>query len=801
LGTVPTGVRTPGRPSRFEGLQGMGLSGEREKTLASAPHQTRSDSADTALRRLFEQANVGIADCRPDGRFITANPCYCTMVGRPRAELLEMRLEDVVHPDDRTSVAGVFERCIADGASDTLDSRYVALDGSTVRIRHHLSGIRDEEGLVQSVAVVAVGLTGRGTEAALAAQENFRRMFELSNDAIFVVDLQSQCIVQANPRAAVLLEYPPEVLVGLPVSVVHPNEMPQLQAFAGDVLQHGRAWTDELTCLTRTGRLVPAEISASPFVDPEGRTCMVAMVRDISDRKRAEEALRNSETYFRELAERMPHVVWTNLPDGRVDWVNSRWLEYTGQSRDQVTSSPDAWMAVLHPEDRAHASRVYREGTNSGEGFTMEARFRRVDGEFRWFLNRSVPLRDSAGRLLKFIGTCTDIDDVKRANAAADVARAEAEAASRLKDEFLAVLSHELRTPLNAVLGWAQILRECQLSGAPAEHALTVIERNARAQYRLVEDLLDMSRVVTGKLSFDMRIIDLSGVLDAALDGVRPAAANKDIELRAPSPGETLLVSGDPARLEQVIWNLLTNAVKFTAPGGRVDVKLRRVGGHAELVVADTGEGIAPDFLPHVFDRFRQADRGTTRRHGGLGVGLALVRAITAAHGGTVAASSPGTGGGATFVVRLPISSESVATTIPAGRVSRVRDVRDLRVLIVDDDPDARELLAAVLGGWGAVPATAASAEEAVALIRQQPPQLLLADIGMPGQDGLALIREIRAMPAESGGRIAAVSVTAYASLKERDEALRAGFDAHVTKPVDFEALLSVITDLRAEGR
>ena len=755
---------------------------------------------DPTLRPFFEQANVGMAECDSDGRFISANPRYCSLAGRHGAELLGMRLHDVTHPDDSAVEAPLFERCIADGIGYTVEGRYVAPDGTSIAVRNIVSAIRDEQGVVRSAAIVAVDLTGSRTEASRAAEENFRRMFELSNDAIFVVDLQSQCIVQANPQAAVLLEYPPEDLPGMSVAVVHPNEMPQLQAFAEDVLHRGRGWTNELTCLTRTGRVVPAEISASPFVDPDGRICMVAMVRDISDRKRAEEALRHSETYFRELAERMPHVIWTNLPDGRVDWVNGRWLEYTGQSLEEVTASPEGWMSALHPEDRAHAARVYLEGTTAGTGFTMEARFRRAsDGEFRWFLNRSVPLRDSAGGVVKFVGTCTDIDDVKRANAVADAARAEAEAASRLKDEFLAVLSHELRTPLNAVLGWARMLRDGQLTGPPAHHALDVIERNARVQSRLIEDLLDVSRVVTGKLRLDVRIIDFSAVLESALDGVRPAAANKKVDLRAQPPSRAVLVSGDPARLEQVASNLLINAVKFTSAGGRVEVELRPVDGHAELVVADTGEGIAPEFLPHVFGRFRQAERGTTRRHGGLGVGLALVRAIIEAHGGTVEAFSPGTGGGATFVVRLPLHPEPVASPPRASAPAGVPDLRDVRVLIVDDDADARELLAAMLEGWGAVPATAASAEEALTLIHQQDPHLLLADIGMPGQDGFALIREIRAALQGTRRRLAAVSVTAYASPKERDEALRAGFDAHVAKPVDPDALLSVIAAVMAQ--
>jgi PAS domain S-box-containing protein len=368
-----------------------------------------------------------------------------------------------------------------------------------------------------------------------------------------------------------------------------------------------------------------------------------------------------------------------------------------------------------------------------------------------------------------------------------------AQEVSRAKDEFLAVLSHELRTPLNAILGWARMLSDGHVAPARVQHAVGVIERNARLQTQLVEDLLDISRIVSGKLRIEMRPVDLGPIVRSALDAVRPATTNKNITVRPMIPLGVGLVQGDADRIEQVVWNLLANAVKFTDPGGSIEVNLRQAEQHAEIVVKDTGQGIAADFLPHVFDRFRQADGGTSRKHGGLGLGLALVRALTEAHGGTVDATSGGPGRGATFTVRLPLQAAPTAERQPVRPDPSLNRIDGLRALIVDDDADARELNAMTLSSAGAIVFTAGSAREALRLLDLHRPGLLVADIAMPGEDGFDLIRIVRELPEESGGRIPAIAVTAYASTEERDRALGAGFDAHVTKPYEPEQLLATI--------
>jgi signal transduction histidine kinase/DNA-binding response OmpR family regulator len=384
-------------------------------------------------------------------------------------------------------------------------------------------------------------------------------------------------------------------------------------------------------------------------------------------------------------------------------------------------------------------------------------------------------------------------------------ARAEAEAANRTKDEFLATLSHELRTPLTAVLGWAHLLRSGKLTDETAANALETIERNARAQSQLIDDLLDVSRIITGKLSLDTRAIELGPIVEAAINSVRPAAQAKNIQLHADLNQATGLVAGDASRLQQVVWNLFSNSIKFTPQNGRVNVRLKRSNSHAEITVSDTGQGISPEFLPHVFDRFRQADGTTTRTHGGLGLGLAIVRHLVELHGGTVHADSAGAGQGATFTVNLPLintdvdysEAERAHSTPVDGETTASYSLLDgLRVLVVDDEVDTRDLIAAVLSRVGAEVQTASTAHEALQALERWVPDVLVSDIGMPDEDGYTLIKKVRELDAKQPGWIPALALTAYASVEDRMRALSAGFQMHMTKPLDPAELVAVVASL-----
>ncbi|MGH8150369.1 MAG: response regulator [Steroidobacteraceae bacterium] len=377
------------------------------------------------------------------------------------------------------------------------------------------------------------------------------------------------------------------------------------------------------------------------------------------------------------------------------------------------------------------------------------------------------------------------------------VLRAEAEELSRLKDEFLATMSHELRTPLNAIFGWITLLRTRRLDAPTVERALETIERNARSQRRLIEDLLDVSRVVTGKVTLELTVVDPRRTIDASVETMLPAAQAKGIELVPALDSGVGVLRADPARLQQIVCNLLSNAIKFTPLGGRVEICLSRRGGEAEITVRDNGQGIKPEFLPYVFDRFRQEDGSISRRHGGLGLGLAIVRHLAELHGGTVSAVSEGEGHGATFTVRIPLRrSGAAAGDESPPELPGAPRLAGVHVLVVDDDPGARELIARILQGLGAQVSLASSGPVALTLLFERKPHVLVADLGMPEMDGFALIEQIRALDPQLGGRVPAVAVTAYASMQDRLRALHAGYQDHLAKPVEPEELAAVITSL-----
>lgn len=388
------------------------------------------------------------------------------------------------------------------------------------------------------------------------------------------------------------------------------------------------------------------------------------------------------------------------------------------------------------------------------------------------------------------------------------VIRAEAEAANRAKDEFLSILSHELRTPLNAILGWSTMLRQKNLSEDKVARALETIERNAKSQAQLIEDILDVSRIITGKLRLRVRPVNLVPVIESAIESVQLAAEAKSIRLQSVLDSEAGPLLGDADRLQQVVWNLLSNALKFTPKDGRVQIRLQRVNSHVEITVSDTGAGISSDFLPFVFDRFSQHDSTTTRSYGGLGLGLAIVRQLVELHGGTVTVVSPGIGQGTTFTVKLPVmiihlppsDPEPLNSIVEAnGRFQASPTLEGLQILVVEDEADALELLSTILEKYGAHVMAVASVKEALSIIEtatDRSPDVLVSDIGMPDEDGYSLIRKLRQLEAQRGGRLPAIALTAYARNDDRQQALLAGFQMHLTKPVDAAELVAVVASL-----
>jgi PAS domain S-box-containing protein len=662
-------------------------------------------------------------------------------------------------------------------------------------------------------------------------------IIESADDAVISKTLDG-IITSWNFGAQRIFGYTAEEVIGKPVTILipadHADEEPTILARlrAGDRIEHY-----ETVRVRKDGTLIDISLTVSPIRGPDGQIVGASKIaRDITEQKQARKALDEALARLKLAldAARLGDWSW----DAQTDILN---MSETAADIFGIPPGPrmswDAMSELLHKEDRQMARVAVDEALAKHTDYDVEYRVTRNGNSEVWVSSKGRGIYADNGTIVGMLGFVQDIstrksneetlrkqaeelrtlnESVTRLYQTATKARAEAEKAaaenerlyrqaeesSRLKEEFLATISHELRTPLSAILGWTRMLRMGQLSPENSAKALDTIERNARAQSQLVDDLLDVSRIITGKLRMDVRPSDPSSFIDAAVEAVRPAAEAKGVRVQKVIDTGPISIPGDPVRLQQVVWNLLSNAIKFTPRGGRVQIRSERVNSHLEIVVSDTGQGISPDFLPHVFDRFRQADQKTSRQHGGMGLGLAIVRHLVEMHGGTVSANSEGEGKGATFTVSLPIApvyqvDSSAGRVHPGARdLLPPNDITDrldeLKILVVDDEADTRELLRQGLEYCGATVSVAGSAAEAVEALMAQTPDILISDIGMPGVDGYDLIRQVRRLPATNGGKIPAIALTAYTRTEDRLQALRAGYDMHVPKPVELAELVAV---------
>jgi PAS domain S-box-containing protein len=502
------------------------------------------------------------------------------------------------------------------------------------------------------------------------------------------------------------------------------------------------------------------------------------------------------------------------LPLGDLVW-NDKCKEHFWLPREAAVNI-DAFYAILHRDDRESVRAAVERSLHDHQPLQLEYRTVSPEGRVRWIRAQGRTHYDTEGNPTRLDGVTLDITELKAAEERREkiirserMAREEAERVSRMKDEFLATLSHELRTPLNAILGWSKVLNTGRSLSRNSKQGLDAIERNARAQTKMIDELLDMNRIISGKIRLDVRRLVLADVVAAAVESVQPSADVKGVALASVLSSTSDFVLGDPSRLQQAIWNLLTNAIKFTPSGGTIWVTLERRGAEMILTIEDTGEGIAPDFLGHVFERFRQADASPSRQHGGLGLGLSIVKQLVELHSGRVEAKSPGRGQGATFTLSLPaVAGVDAAAEASAGRATAghetsatneapILTLRGISILVVDDDRDARDLLEKILVEQGCADVTTvSSAAEALAQLQRRRPTILVSDIGMPGEDGYELIRKVRALPADAGGRTPAVALTAFARSEDRRRALLAGYQIHVAKPVEPSELLAVCASL-----
>jgi PAS domain S-box-containing protein len=735
------------------------------------------------------------------------------------------------------------------------NSVLISRSGADITIADSAAPIRDSEGNVFGVVLVFRDATKE--KQAHTAQAYLASIIESSDDAIVAKTLQG-VITSWNKAAERMFGYSAVEAIGKQVYLIIPPERHSEESEILARLQRGERIDHYETIRRRKdGTLINVSLTVSPIRDASGNIIGASKVaRDITERKRAEAELKEGHEVL-EILNRVGRMLSSELDLQKVvqtltdaatavtgaafgsffynviDERGSSYMLYTlsGASRDHFAHFPmpratDLFgptfrgEGVIRIDDVKHDPRY---GKNSPY-FGMPA------GHLPVTSYLAVPVVSHSGEVLGGLffghpsrGVFTDRHErivtglAGQAASAMDNARlyeemrrahTEAETANRLKDEFLATVSHELRTPLNAILGWARLLNGGQLDEDSRGRAVETIERSALAQGQIVEDILDVSRIITGKLRLDVAPVEIGQLVSDAVQSMQPTADARGVRLQTILDTRTNLIWGDSQRLQQVIWNLLSNAIKFTSKGGRVQVALARVNSQIEISVSDTGKGIKREFLPHVFERFTQADSSTTRMHGGLGLGLAIVRHLTELHGGTVAADSGGEGLGATFTITLPVAvlregnwlnEESLHQDAPRaveGRKTSVDELRDVHVLVVDDEPDACELLKLALQHSGAEVRVSNTVREALAIMKEWKPDVLLSDIGMPGEDGYELIRQVRALPHKEGGSIPAAALTAYATSQDRLKVLTAGFQTHIAKPVEPQELTAVVAIL-----
>ncbi|HEX8284902.1 MAG TPA: PAS domain S-box protein [Pyrinomonadaceae bacterium] len=833
--------------------------GSRDPLVAAEAPARRLD--DERLRRVLDAIPEPVSYVDTGLRFRYNNRAYDAWTGVPHERLYGLHIREALGEKVYAEVLPYAEQALA-GREANFERELEYPDGTRRYVSVSYVPDFDPAGTVLGFVAHIRDLTGRRR-----AEESMRfqaGLLDMVEQAVIATDLDGK-ITYWNQYAERLYGWPAGEAVGRNVLEVTPAETSAEQAAEIMArLTSGQTWSGEFGVRRRDGSCFPALVTDAPIHDDAGRLVgVVGVSADLTERKRAEAAVHEAErralSEYATLLHRLTHLaeslgtardhltIFRDLRDFAVVSVpcigifislydearDVRVAQYAWGDGEEVDVSQLPPMPLTASGPNSQAVRT-RQVIITNDYWALK---QRGGGQLGVLVGPDNGLRPQSSLVVpmatmgRIVGTVEvqsyennayreeHVTAMKMAANLAAVAlenmrllrfetraRESAEEASRLKDEFLATLSHELRTPLTAILGWSSMLRDSRLDEKTFRTAVEIVERNARTQQQIVDDILDVSRIITGHLRLDAGPTSLRDVLSAAIDTVGPAAAAKGIRLRADFEPGVGPVMGDARRLQQVVWNLLLNAVKFTPIGGEVRAHLSRAGEHARLTVTDTGEGIRPDFLPYVFDRFRQGDQSTTRVYGGLGLGLSIVRHLVELHGGTVSAASEGEGRGSTFTVELPLlrTAEHAARDEeardgdgePAERARPAAVLKGVSVLVVDDEPDALYLIKAVLEMRGASVTAVGSAEAAWGALEEAWPDLLLCDIGMPGEDGYQLIRRLRAHGSGRGQTLPSVALTAYAGDADHARALEAGYQLHVPKPVDPAALVEVIAGL-----
>ena len=757
-----------------------------------------------------------------------------------------------VHPDDLDRVMQAIELAKQEGCLYCPEHRIIRADNGQIRWLSVFGRfLYNEAGeAVRFVGIFFDTSDRKQVEAALRQMNERFRLATLAIDGIvFEWDMLSGEVYRSEGLYQLIGVRPEDAAPTREwwMERIHPDDLARIESGIESLESLGDRYEGEYRVRHASGRWIDVWERGCLLRDESGQIVgIVGFTTDITNRKQAEITLRQSEERYRYLAESIPQLVWTANAEGALLDLNQRWLDFTGLTFAQAQT--EGWEAIAHPDDLPILGEKWAAAQKDGTRYQAEGRIRRADGVYRWHLHQAIALKDEQNRIVKWFGTATDIEDQKQIEQQRDrllqqeqVAREKAEQANRIKDEFLAVLSHELRTPLNPILGWTRLLQTGKVNPTKTAEALSTIERNVKLQAQLIEDLLDVSRILRGKLNLDIAPVNLGNAIASALETVKLAAQAKNIQIHTELDPNAIVVAGDAARLQQIFWNLLSNAVKFTPQGGRVEVRLTEIlhleaepqysrsqvepgneirealppvvqdvrsthiNRHAQIQVIDNGKGIKPEFLPYVFEHFRQEDSAITRKFGGLGLGLAIVRQLVELHGGNVFVESQGEGTGATFTVRLPLLKQQAknANNIDLGAefMSQYSPLAGLKIIVVDDDADSRDFIAFVLEQDGAEVIALASAQQALREFPGAKPDVLVSDVGMPEMDGYMLMRKIRTLPPDQGGKVPAIALTAYAGEGDRQLALAAGFQQHIAKPIEPNELVQAVAKLADKAR
>jgi len=766
-----------------------------------------AEASDDHKRLAFHVENTPLAVIEWDQEFrvLRWSPAAQRLFGWKAEEVLGKRFSDweFVVPEDVDAVNQISERQNQGHEQHGIsrNRNYTKL-GNILHCEWYNSALYSPAGKLISVLslVLDVTLATRIEEALRKSETQYRLLFESNPQAMWVYDTETLRFLAVNEAAIRRYGYSRAEFLSMTIMDIRPPEDVQLLADhlarRHTEVDHAGQWRHR----KKDGTLINVEITANRL-SFGGRPAEFVLANDITERKKAETALRISEDRYRDLVDNSHELICTHDLEGKVLSVNPWAARMLGYPQESLTGMNirDGLLPEYRDKFDEYLHTVKTEGSARG---TMKVRT--ATGEIRlWEYYNTLRTEGVETPIVR--GMAHDATERRQALQREKEARLEAEAANRVKDEFLSTLSHELRTPLTAIMGWSDLLLHNEVVPRKRRHAIETIARNANSQCQLINDLLEVSRIITGKLRLEFAACELESVIRAAAESIRPTAEAKGVRMQVLLEPDAGPVFGDRERLQQIVWNLLSNGVKFTRNGGLVQVKLQRINAHVEIVVTDTGVGIKPDFLPHVFERFRQADGSTTRHYGGLGLGLAIVRHLVELHGGTVYAESAGQDQGSIFTVRFPSmlapeqqlepQLEPQLVAVVESR-DRKRTLHGLRALVVDDEFDARALVTTMLERSGAQVLAVSSTREALESMQTWKPDVLIADIGMPVEDGYSLIRKVRALPSDSGGLTPALALTAYARTEDRIRALSEGYQVHLAKPVDRLELATIVGNL-----